>query len=133
MSRSKKISTREATRAEAAGIETAALTGASVPCSYSTSNAAPGQLSIADFLGHSRETARTGRELCAALDVDSRTLRQRIEAERRAGVLIVADNASGYWVTDDPGEAQRFASSMQHRAREILRTARAIKRAAGLL
>ena len=132
MSKSKKISTREATRAEAAGMETAALTGASVPCPYSTSNAAPGQLSIADFLGHSRETARTSRELCAALDVDSRTLRQRIEAERRAGALIVADNASGYWVTTDPAEAQAFARSMRHRAHEIIQTARAIERGAGL-
>lgn len=99
---------------------------ASLPTSNCTPNVAPGQPAIADFLGRSRETARTGRELCAALDMDSRTLRQRIEAERRAGALIVADNASGYWITDDPGEAQRFARSMQHRAR-------AIERAAGLL
>ena len=35
-------------------------------------------------------------------------------------------------MTDDPAEAQRFARSMQHRAREILRTARAIEEAAGI-
>ena len=56
----------------------------------------------------------------------------QIEQERRAGALIVADNKSGYWVTDDPAEAQRFARSMKHRAKEILRTARAIERGAGL-
>lgn len=104
----------------------------SIPVCNSTKKASPGQLSIAEFLGHSREAARTGRELCAALDVDSRTLRQRIEAERRAGALIVADNASGYWVTTDPAEAQAFARSMRHRAHEIIQTARAIERGAGL-
>lgn len=111
-----------------AGEVTAGSTSIST-CNYTAS---PGQLSIADCLGRDRETARTARELCAALNIDNRTLRQRIEAERRAGALIVADNASGYWVTDDPAEAQVFARSMQHRAREILRTARAIERAAGL-
>ena len=64
--------------------------------------------------------------------LDHRTIRAQIEQERRAGALIVADNKSGYWVTDDPAEAQRFARSMKHRAKEILRTARAIERGAGL-
>lgn len=95
--------------------------------------AAGRQMKVADYLGHDRETARTGRELCAALGMDHRTLRQRIERERRAGALIVADNISGYWLTDDPAEAQRFARSMGHRAREILRTAQAIERSAGLI
>ena len=61
-----------------------------------------------------------------------RLIRKEIEVERRAGALIISDNAHGYYLTDDPAEAQRFARSMQHRAREILRTARAIEGAAGL-
>ena len=131
MNRTQKTPTGAAIASE--GRAGKAADNTSIPICNCTPNVATGQLAIADYLGHSRETARTGRELCAALDVDSRTLRQRIEAERRAGALIVADNASGYWLTADPGEAQRFARSMQHRAREILRTARAIERAAGLL
>ena len=49
-----------------------------------------------------------------------------------AGALIVSNNKDGYYLTNDPAEAQRFARSMQHRAREILRTARAIEEAAGV-
>ena len=116
---------------ERAGAEKAAG-NTSIPVSNYTMREAPGQPSIADYLGRDRESARKGRELCAALDVDSRTLRQRIELERRNGAAIVADNRSGYWVTDDPAEAQAFVRSMRHRAREILRTARAIERGAGL-
>lgn len=55
-----------------------------------------------------------------------------IEAERRAGALIISDNAHGYYLTDDPAEAQRFAQSMRHRAGQIIKTARAVEEVAGL-
>ena len=120
--------------------ETAAFGGAAISYDYLTTTAAGRQIKIADYLGHSQESAVTGRELCAVTGrelcaltgLDHRTIRAQIEQERRAGALIVADNKSGYWVTDDPAEAQRFARSMKHRAKEILRTARAIERGAGL-
>ena len=64
--------------------------------------------------------------------LDGREVRRQIERERRAGALIVSNNKDGYYLTNDPAEAQRFARSMQHRAREILRTARAIEEAAGV-
>ena len=105
---------------------------ASFPISDCTTAAAGRQIKISDYLGHSQESAVTGRELCALTGLDHRTIRAQIEQERRAGALIVADNKSGYWVTDDPAEAQRFTRSMKHRAKEILRTARAIERGAGL-
>lgn len=97
-----------------------------------TTTAAGRQTKITDYLGRSRENAITGRELCALTGLDHRTIRAQIEQERRSGALIVADNQNGYWLTDDPLEAQRFARSMQHRAGEILRTAQAIEGAAGL-
>ena len=59
-------------------------------------------------------------------------IRKEIEVERRAGALIISDNAHGYYLTDDPVEAQKFARSMRHRAGQIIRTARAVEEAAGL-
>ena len=112
--------------------ETAAFGEATISCNHSTTAAADRQIKISDYLGHSQESAVTGRELCALTGLDHRTIRAQIEQERRAGARIVAGYNSRYWVTDDPAEAQRFARSMRHRAKEILRTARAIERGAGL-
>lgn len=112
--------------------ETAAFGRAAISYDYLTTAAAGRQIKIADYLGHSQDSAITGRELCALTGLDHRTIRAQIELERRSGMLIVADNQHGYWLTDDPAEAERFSRSMEHRAREILRTARAIKEAAGI-
>lgn len=87
---------------------------------------------IADLLSHGPENGQTITDLERLTGCQSREIRKQIERERRAGTLIISDNAHGYYLTDDPAEAQRFARSMQHRAREILRTARAIEGAAGL-
>lgn len=87
---------------------------------------------IADLLSHGAENGVTLRHLEKLADLPDREVRRQIERERRAGALIISDNQHGYFLTDDPAEAQRFARSMQHRAREILRTARAIEGAAGL-
>ncbi|NCE63569.1 hypothetical protein D1159_03000 [Pseudoflavonifractor sp. 524-17] len=72
------------------------------------------------------------RHLESLTNLPGREVRRQIERERRAGALIISDNQHGYFLTDDPAEAQRFARSMQHRAREILRTARAIEKGAGI-
>lgn len=106
--------------------------GASIPVSQYNTDTGHGQPSIADYLGHDRGSARKGRDLCAMLHTDSRTLRQRIEVERRNGAAIVADNRSGYWLTDDPAEAQAFVRSMRRRAHEILKTAQAVEKSMGL-
>ena len=89
-------------------------------------------LRIVGFLSHGPENGVTLRHLEKLVNVPGREIRRQIERERRAGALIISDNRSGYYLTDDPAEAQRFARSMKHRAREILRTARAIERGAGL-
>lgn len=77
------------------------------------------------------ENGVTLRHLEKLTDLPGREIRRQIERERRAGALIISDNQHGYYLTDDPAEAQRFARSMQHRAREILRTARAIEGGSG--
>ena len=89
-------------------------------------------LKISSLLSHGAENGVTLRHLEKLTDLPGREVRRQIERERRAGALIISDNQHGYFLTDDPAEAQRFARSMQHRAREILRTARAIEGAAGL-
>ena len=133
MNGKRKAPTREATRAEAAGMETAALTGTTISMSNSTTGGVDSQPGfIAGLLLYGPENGLTLKDLERITDWPGRTIRKAIESERRAGELIISDNRNGYYLTDDPGEAQRFAR-MQHRAREIRRTARAIERAAGLL
>lgn len=85
---------------------------------------------IADLLPYGEESGVTLRHLEKLTGLDGREVRRQIERERRAGTLIISNNKNGYYLTDDPAEAQRFARSMRHRAREILRTARAIEGAA---
>lgn len=87
---------------------------------------------ISDLLLPGRENAIPRRDLEAITGLDGRTIRLMIERERRRGTLILSDNPHGYFLADDPAEAQQFARSMRHRAGEILRTARAIEGAAGL-
>lgn len=99
---------------------------------FTTAPPPPQFVKIADFLSHGAENGVTLRHLEKLADLPGREVRRQIERERRAGALIISDNQHGYFLTDDPAEAQRFARSMQHRAREILRTARAIEGAAGL-
>ena len=89
-------------------------------------------MKISDLLGHGQSAAVPLRHLKELAGLPDREVRRQIERERMAGALIISDNQHGYFLADDPAEAQRFARSMQHRAREILRTARAIEGAAGL-
>ncbi len=87
---------------------------------------------IANLLSHGPENGITLRHLEKLFDLPGREVRRQIERERRAGELIISDNQHGYYLTNDPAEVQRFARSMKHRARQILRTARALERAAGI-
>lgn len=132
MNTKEKAPTREATRAEAA--ETAAFGRAAISCSHCTTAAADRQPGfIEKVLLYGAENGQTLRDLVHITQWPERAIRKEIEVERRAGALIISDNAHGYYLTDDPAEAQRFAHSMLHRSREIARTARAIEKAAGLL
>lgn len=131
MNTKEKAPTSAATLAEA-GAEIAACGRAAISCNNFTTAAAGRQIKIADYLSHGQENAIPRRELERLTSMDGRTVRLMIERERRAGTVIASDNQHGYWLTDDPAEAERFSRSMEHRAREILRTARAIKEAAGI-
>ena len=97
-----------------------------------TMSAAVRQIRIADLLPHSAENGVNLHHLEKMTGLDGWKVRRQIERERRAGELIVSNNRDGYYLTDDPAEAQRFARSMRGRASEIVKTARAIEEAAGV-
>jgi hypothetical protein len=86
---------------------------------------------IGRLLSHGSENGVTLHHLEKMTGLSGREVRREIERERRGGELIISDNKNGYYLTDDPAEAQRFARSMRRRALEITRTARAVEKAAG--
>ena len=84
---------------------------------------------IADLLSHGQENAVPLRQLVAMTNTDGRTIREKIAAERFAGVPILSDNSTGYFLPGNKGERERFVRSMRHRAQEIERAAEAIEQA----
>ena len=87
-----------------------------------------GQRKIADLLSYGQENAVPRRHLEKLTGLDGRTVRLMIERERREGVPILADNATGYYLPATEHERAACVRSMRHRAVEIMRTARAIER-----
>ena len=62
---------------------------------------------------------------------DQQTVRKMIHEERRQGVPILSDNASGYFLPGSQQEREACVRSLRHRAKEILAAARAIEKAVG--
>lgn len=88
------------------------------------------KVAISDYLNHGQQHAVPLRHLVSLTGLPDRVIRQTIERERRAGVPILSDNLTGYYLPDCPEETARFVGSMRHRAREILKTARAVEQGA---
>ena len=61
---------------------------------------------------------------------DQRTVRKMIHEDRRRGVPILSDNASGYFLPGSQQEREACVQSLRHRAKEILAAAEAIENAA---
>ena len=83
---------------------------------------------ISRLLSHGRENAIPIRHLTAMTKFDGRTVRAMIAAERLAGVPILSDNSTGYYLPGDDAEKVQFIRSMKHRAKEIERAAEAIEK-----
>lgn len=98
------------------------------PVNKFTTAAPGGQRSIAELLGVGAENGITRRELERLTGLDGRSVRLLIERERREGVPILADNASGYFLPASEDERAACVRSMRHRAAEILITARAVEK-----
>lgn len=98
------------------------------PVNKFTTAAPGGQRSIAELLGVGAENGMTRRELERLTGLDGRSVRLLIERERREGVPILADNASGYFLPASEDERAACVRPMRHRAAEILITARAVEK-----
>lgn len=96
-----------------------------------TPNSPGGQRKIADLLSYGQENAIPRRHLEKLTGLDGRTVRLMIERERREGMPILADNATGYYLPATEHERAACVRSMRHRAGEIMKSARAIERAEG--
>lgn len=104
-----------------------AICEASSSNAYSNISSAAGQRSIADLLGVGKANAITRRDLERLTGLDGRSVRLLIERERRAGMPILADNASGYYLPASDDERAECVRSLRHRAGEIMATARALE------
>lgn len=74
---------------------------------------------ISDLLHEGAEKGTTLAELVQLTGEDERSIRRRIQAERKAGKLILADCKNGYFLPISTLDIQRFISSMSRRSREI--------------
>lgn len=74
---------------------------------------------FSDLLHEGAEKGTTLAELVQLTGEDERSIRRRIQAERKAGKLILADCKNGYFLPTSTLDIQRFISSMSRRSREI--------------
>lgn len=74
---------------------------------------------IFDLLHEGAEKGTTLAELVQLTGEDERSIRRRIQAERKAAKLILADCKNGYFLPTSTLDIQRFISSMSRRSREI--------------
>lgn len=74
---------------------------------------------ISDLLHEGAENGTTLAELVQLTGEDGRSIRRRIQTERKAGKLILSDCKSGYFLPTSTLDIQRFIRSMSRRSREI--------------
>lgn len=86
-------------------------------------------MTIADLLHPGVENAIPRRDLMTMTGLPDRVLRRQIEAERRAGIPILSDNSSGYFLPASAAERDRCVKSLRSRPAEIGMTADAIEKA----
>ena len=105
--------------------------GDGLPTMYPTKNftTSTGKvLHISDLLHPGAENGVKLTELAALTNQDERIVR-RIQAERKAGKLILSDCLHGYFLPASEQEARRFILSMSGRAAEIAAVGRAAEAA----
>ena len=83
------------------------------------------QYLVSDLLHEGAENGTTLTELVQLTGDDERSIRRRIQAERKAGMLILSDCKSGYFLPTSTLDIQRFINSMSRRSREIAAISRA--------
>lgn len=106
--------------------------GDGLPTMYPTKNfttSAGKTLHISALLHPGAENGIKLPELVKLTGQEERIVRRRIQAERKAGKLILSDCLHGYFLPERPEDVQRFARSMGRRAAEIAHIARAAEAA----
>lgn len=83
------------------------------------------QYLVSDLLHEGAENGVTLTELVRLTGEDERSIRRRIQTERKAGRLIMSDCKSGYFLPTNSLDIQRFIHSMSRRSREIAAVSRA--------
>lgn len=94
-----------------------------------TSEQSGGQGTISRLLMEGSENGLHLQDIVRLTGEDQRTVRRMIHEERRQGVPILSDNASGYFLPGSQQERDACVRSLRHRAKEILAAARAIEKA----
>ena len=84
---------------------------------------------VFDLLRPGAENGIKLPELVKLTGQDERIVRRRIQAERKAGKLILSDCLHGYFLPERPEDVQRFARSMSRRAAEVASIARSAEAA----
>lgn len=111
-------------------VEAAAFGGAAASfCEHSTTRKRARQVS--DYLLNGAENALDAKTLAAAMEIDRRTVTQRIEHERRAGAPICAavDGVNrGYYLAADADELARYVRALDRRISEVKKTHAACRR-----
>ena len=82
---------------------------------------------VAELLSSGQQNATPRRELEKMTGWSGRMVRLAIERERRAGIPILSNNSSGYYLPGNSAERAQFVRSMRNRAAEILKTAAAVE------
>lgn len=80
---------------------------------------------VSDLLQTGAENGLTLQDLVKLTGQDERSIRRRIQMERKAGQLILSDCKHGYFLPGSEYEVRRFIRSMSQRAREIATVSRA--------
>lgn len=89
---------------------------------------------VYELLGTGAENARTAKELCCQLGIDTkdwRKISKAVERERREGKPICASSDSkypGYYKPADREELTRYIDRLHKRAGEIYKTRRALQK-----
>ena len=74
---------------------------------------------VSDLLHEGAENGTMFTELVQLTGEDERSIRRRIQTERKAGKLILSDCKSGYFLPTSTLDIQHFIRSMSRRSREI--------------
>lgn len=85
-------------------------------------------MKVSDLLNCGQVNSIPLRQLIVMTGVDGRTIRAKIAAERMAGIPILSDNKTGYFLPANEKEKERFVQNMRHRAKEIERSAKAVEK-----